>query len=115
MSDPIPVQPREIVDLVYRIVRVDGLDHGDADVLARWVALELIEGRNHLDAVLNDPSELLDAARSAERREGVDPSRSPGYRAAARDGIPVVSARFARLYQASKAFLVAERTLDAAD
>ena len=115
MSEPIPVQPREIVDLVYRIVRVDGVDHGDADVLARWVALELIEGRNHLDTVLNDASELLQAARGAERKQGVDPSRSPGYAAAARDGIPVASTRFTELYEASKAFLVAERTLDEID
>ena len=115
MSEPIPVQPREIVDLVYRIVRVDGVDHGDADVLARWVTLELIEGRNHLDTVLNDASELLEAARNAERKQGIDPSQSPGYAAAARDGIPVVSARFTELYEASKAFLVAERTLDEID
>ena len=31
MSEAIPVQPREIVDLMYRIARVDGLDHGNAD------------------------------------------------------------------------------------
>lgn len=115
MSEPVPVQPREIVDVVYRIVRVGGLDHGDAELLARWITCEEIAGRSRLDEILGDPTELLEHARAAERRGEADPLTAAGYPEAARHGLPVTSARFTELYEASKAFLVAEATLDEID
>ncbi|MEM8707503.1 MAG: hypothetical protein AAGE98_13650 [Actinomycetota bacterium] len=115
MNEPVPVQPREIVDVVYRIVRVGGLDHGDADLMARWVACEEIAGRSRLDEVLGDPAELLEHARAADRHGEADPFAVAGYHDAARHGLPVASGRFRELYEAAKAFLVAEATLDEID
>ena len=112
MSEAIPVQPREIVDLMYRIARVDGLDHGDADLVARWVTCEEIAGRSHLDEAVHAPAGLLDAARTADRRGETDPSTADGYRHATRHGLPIAPAQFNALYHSSKMFLVAEATLD---
>lgn len=112
MNEAIPVQPREIVDLVYRIARVDGLDHGDADLVARWVTCEGLAGRSRLDEALRAPSGLLGAAKTADRRGETDPSAADGYRHASRHGLPIAPAQFSALYDASKMFLVAEATLD---
>ena len=112
MSEAIPVQPREIVDLLYRIARVDGLDHGDADLVARWVTCEEIAGRSRLDEAVHAPAGLLDAARTADRRGETDPSTADGYRHATRHGLPIAPAQFNALYHSSKMFLVAEATLD---
>ena len=112
MSEAIPIQPREIVDLLYRIARVDGLDHGDADLVARWVNCEEIAGRSRLDEAVHAPAGLLDAARTADRRGETDPSTADGYRHATRHGLPIAPAQFNALYHSSKMFLVAEATLD---
>ena len=112
MSDELPVQPREIVDLMYRIARVDGLDHGDADLVARWVACEEMAGRSRLDEAVHAPARLLGAARTADRRGETDPSTADGYRHATRHGLPIAPAQFNALYHSSKMFLVAEATLD---
>ncbi|HAB58164.1 MAG: hypothetical protein CL433_08940 [Acidimicrobiaceae bacterium] len=112
MNEVIPVQPREIVDLVYRIARVDGLDHGDANLVARWVTCEELAGRSRLDGALRAPSGLLSAAKTADRRGETDPSAADGYHHASRQGLPIATAQFSALYDASKMFLVAEATLD---
>ena len=112
MNEAIPVQPREIVDLVYRIARVDGLDHGDADLVARWVTCEEIVGRSRLDEAVHAPAGLLGAARTADGRGETDPSTAAGYGHATRHGLPIAPAQFNALYHSSKMFLVAEATLD---
>ena len=112
MTEAIPVQPREIVDLMYRIARVDGLDHGDADLVARWVTCEEIVGRSRLDEAVHAPAGLLGAARTADRRGETDPSTAAGYGHATRHGLPIAPAQFNALYHSSKIFLVAEATLD---
>ena len=112
MTEPIPVQPREIVDLVYRIARVDGLAHGDADLVARWVTCGEIAGRSRLDEAVHAPAGLLGAARTADRQGETNPLTTDGYRHVARHGLPIAPAQFSALYNASKMFLVAEATLD---
>ena len=91
--------------------RVDGLDHGDADLVARWVTCEEIAGRSRLDEAIHapaGPSALL-----GRPTVGARPTRRlPMVTAMRRHGLPITPANFSALYHSSKRFLVAEATLD---
>ncbi|MEM9202806.1 MAG: hypothetical protein AAGC53_14165 [Actinomycetota bacterium] len=112
MSTEVLVQPREIIDLAYRITRVAGVAHGDAELVARWATRALIDGDDHLAVVVAAPASLIEAGRAAERAGTANPQDAPAYRDATRHGITIARDQFDALYDAAARFLVAETVLD---
>ncbi len=107
----IPVAPREIVDLVNRILRVAGVDAGSAAELATGVMQCAADGQPAIAHVLSriDDGSIGSLVLPHQPHEQNAQKRHDSLR----NGITVHEAEFRALERAAAKFLVAESTLDA--
>ncbi len=114
------VAPREIVDYAARACRVAGLDAGDADAVARDLAVRQLLDTGTLATFVDA---LADGALDGHTRRALAESLDERddellddlRRSAARHGAVVDLASWDRLRATAAEFLVSEQVLDAAD
>ena len=119
-ADTVMVAPREIVDYVTRCCRVAGLDAGSADAVARDVAarqlLDTTTVGGFADALEHgELAAFVEHAVAASVDERDDELLDQLRRSAARHGLVVDAAGWARLQRSASSFLVSEAVLDAAE
>ena len=108
--ETVRVAPREIVDLVSRILRIHAVDPASATDIATDVMLCTAVGHGAIDAVLASIDDGTTASIGPPHRPVHAPAASLDI--AYRSGIEITRDQFAALERAAADFLVPEHVLD---